>query len=37
MELYVWKPDFTTEEIQAFVTAIGLEYRKRLFYKVTII
>lgn len=31
MELFhVRKPDFTTEEIQAFVTAIGLEYRKRL-------
>jgi thiamine-phosphate pyrophosphorylase len=28
--LHVRKPDFTTEELQAFVTTIGLEYRKRL-------
>jgi len=31
MELFhVRKPDFTAEEIQSFVTAIGLEYRKQL-------
>ena len=31
MELFhVRKPEFSEEEIKAFVTAIGLEYRNRL-------